>query len=334
MPADSPLYHSLEIGGRSLSGNILCAPLASYSDRAFRHISVEWGADLTITEMVSSEALYRGSDRTRGILERADNEKKYAVQIFGSSPGAAAEAVRIISSYNPELIDLNCGCPVPKILKSGSGSALLEHPDRIGEMVRAMKENAGCPVTVKLRSGLRRGEPLFMKAAEAAEKAGASMLTLHPRFQKQGYGGTADWSLIAELKKSTSLPVLGSGDLLSPEDIRSMMTETGCDGVMIARGGIGNPFIFRLTRELLVEGTVRTETDIRLKMETAFHHLELAFHYNPGRAAHEMRKHLCAYTRGLPASAQLRSELVHCEDLEEYRAVFTGYLGNRPDVGV
>jgi nifR3 family TIM-barrel protein len=324
-----PLFRPLKIGPVILPGNILSAPLAGFSDRAHRETAIRFGAACALTEMVSAEALVRGSAKTLDLARPAENEVYPAIQIFTGSPETAAGACRLLAPLKPAFVDLNCGCPVPKVLKTGGGSALMGDPEMIGRIVAAMKGVLSCPVTVKIRSGLRSDSLTWREAALAAQEAGASLVTLHPRTAKQGYSGRADWALLAGLKDLLTVPVLGSGDLFTAEDVMKMLTETGIDGVMIARGGIGNPFIYKQTEELLVSGTVTTRPTPQERMAAALEHLERAFYYDPAPlAAREMRKHLCAYTKGLPHSAPVRAALVHGTSLDEYRLIFTDWFGN------
>jgi len=322
------LHKPLRIGSAVTEGNIFAAPLAGYTDRAFRTVCTEMGADLCYTEMVSCEALVRGSDKTADLLQKAEGEKVYAVQIFTGTADTAAETVKMVSSLKPLLIDLNCGCPVPKIIKSGAGSDLMRHPDRIAEIVRAMKDNTDLPVTVKIRTGWDALSLNYLEAAEKAVKAGASLVTMHARTRKQGYGGTADWSHLKKLKESLgSVPVLGSGDLFSPESVRDMLEQTGIDGVMLARGAIGNPFLFRETIHFLKTGELLPPPTPLEKMETALRQLTLAVHYKDERTAvNEMKKQLCAYTKGLPGSHDIRNKMVHSENFETYKRIFREYL--------
>jgi nifR3 family TIM-barrel protein len=191
------ILHEIKLSSRvTLPGNIFLAPMAGFTDRSFRHICVEHGADLCFTEMVSCEALVRGNDRTINLAKPADNEQIYAVQIFSASPSSAATASKKIAELNPLFIDLNCGCPVPKIIKSGAGSALMNTPEKIGEIVKAVKGETGLPVTVKIRSGWDVSNMNFLRAAEIAQEAGAAMISLHPRTRSQGYSGKAAWEKI------------------------------------------------------------------------------------------------------------------------------------------
>lgn len=327
------LYHPLQIGSLSLNGNLFLAPMAGVTDKATRQICLEEGADFTFSEMVSSAGLVYESHKTHEILEKADKEEKIAIQLFGSDPYLIAASVKKVLEFGADLIDLNCGCPVSKVTKTGAGSALMRDPKKIGDIVSALKNETDLPVSVKLRSGWTAEEETFLEAADAAAEAGASLITLHPRSRAQGYSGKADWSLIRRLKKHVSVAVCGSGDLFSALDARKMLEETGCDAVMFARGIIGRPFLFRQTKQLLEQGITAEEPGAEQKIALAWKHIQLDQKYKKGRRAFlEVRKHLCGYTKGLPGSASLRTELMHCQSAEEYQKVLNDYLSREiPD---
>ncbi len=303
--------------------------MAGYTDAPFRSVCVESGACLCYTEMVSAEALSRESAKTMRLLVRAPNEAAIAFQIFASTPRAAAAAVRLIAPLEPVLIDLNCGCSVPKVLRTGCGAALLRSPGMIGTIVSAMRAETDIPVTIKLRSGWDSSSINFIACAEAAVTAAAALVTLHPRTRAQGFTGKARWGEIAELKRSLgeAMPVIGSGDLFAAEDCRAMIETTSCDGVMIARGCLGNPFIFTETRALL-EGRPPIETITpKRRLDTAMRHLGLlAGSVGEAKACRDMRKHFVAYTRGMVGGAALRQEVVHAASIAEYERIMEGFL--------
>jgi nifR3 family TIM-barrel protein len=324
--------------------------VAGYSDRAFRSVCIEQGADFTYTELISAEALSRnpahyGLDASgrpaaklpvsANILRRADNEERYAIQLFGANPETLYRAVLLLAPFHPQAVDINCGCPVPKVVKTGAGSALMKNPGLLGRMVesavRASREALGeVPVTVKLRSGWDAALVNCRECARIACDAGAALVALHARTRSQGYGGRADWSHIAGLAAVLPVPVAGSGDLFSPEDAERMLRETGCAAVMFARGAMGNPFIFSAVRSLLTQGFWRPADPVR-RLRTGFRQLQLlAEDLGERSACLEMRKQFCAYTKtlgaagtGLPGAAALRNRLVHAETIEQYREIFT-----------
>lgn len=320
----SGLYHPVRIAATLIPGNVFLAPMAGYTDAPFRSVCVDSGACLCFTEMVSAEALSRESAKTMRLLVRAPNEQAVAFQIFASSPRTAAAAVRLIAPLGPVLIDLNCGCSVPKVLRTGCGAALLRDPGLIGSLVAAMRAETEIPVTVKLRSGWDSSSINFTACAQAAVTAGAALVTHHPRTRAQGFSGKARWEEIGELKRSLgeTVPVFGSGDLFAAEDCRAMLQGTGCDGVMIARGCLGNPFIFAETRALLEgEPPVEAITPQR-RLDTAMRHLRLlAESVGEAKACRDMRKHFVAYTRGMVGGASLRQEVVHAGSIAEYERI-------------
>ncbi|MHC6202491.1 tRNA dihydrouridine synthase DusB [Breznakiellaceae bacterium SP9] len=335
------LYQPLSIGILHLAGNIFLAPLAGFTDRAFRSICIEEGADFTYTELVSSEALVRhpleAASETAQLLRRASNEKQYAVQLFGGDPATLAKAAALLEPFAPSAVDLNAGCPVPKVLKTGAGAALMKTPAKIGHIVEGLVKASrqylgGVPVSVKMRSGWDASSINYRECARIAVDAGAALLCLHPRTRSQGYSGTSDWSLIKDLA-DFNVPVVGSGDLFSPEDGQRMLRETGCAAIMFARGAQGNPFIFGQTRSLLTKGSFELPS-IAEKLQTGFRQLLLlAQDIGEERACREMRKQFCAYTKarsgqhGLAFGNALRNSLVHAASIDDYRILFhnSGY---------
>ena len=293
------LYRSIQIGSLKLPGNLFLGPVAGYTSRAFRSICVELGADFSYTELASSEALIRSGAKTFELIRRGENEKAYSIQLFGSDPEVMYKAALLLEPLKPEAVDINCGCPVPKVVKTGAGSALMRDPSRLGRIVeavaRASQEALGnVPVTVKIRSGWDHSSLNYAECGRIASEAGAAMVCLHPRTRAQGYGGKSDWSMIAELVSLLSIPVAGSGDLFSPEDAEAMLRETGCAALLFARGALGNPFIFRLSKDLL-EGRKSREITPKERFTTAFRHLALlAADIGEAAACREMRKAFCA----------------------------------------
>lgn len=320
------LYHGVTLGPLELSGNIFLAPVAGYSDRAFRTICIEHGAAFTYTEMVSAEALVRQNGKTEKLMSRAANETAYAVQIFGGECETMAEAARIVLEKSPcECIDINCGCPVPKIIKTGAGSALTRDPERLyavaGAVVNSVEGRV--PVTVKIRSGWDDRTFTWKEAADAALNAGVSAITMHPRTRAQGYEGKADWSILKDLVDFVGgrVPVFGSGDLFTPEDALAMLERTGCSAVMFARGAMGNPFIFTKTKQLLETGRY-DEITAEERIATGFRELALlTADTDEEQACREMRKRFCAYTKGIRGGAEMRLKLVHAATAAEYHEI-------------
>lgn len=332
------LYHSVKIGDLFIEGNLFLAPVAGWSDRAFRSLCAEEGADFSYTEMVSAEALTRGSEKTQNLMKRAQNEKKYAVQIFGGKPETMADAAKIVlSETNADLIDINCGCPVPKIVKTGAGSALTREPDKlfkiVDSVVKAAKDSKRkVPVTVKIRSGWDSEHLTYKEAARAAIDAGADAITIHARTKAQGYEGKSDWKILQELVflveswTSGRVPVFGSGDAFSPQDAARMLSETKCAAVMFARGAMGNPFIFSRTKHFLLTGEdleISTESRIKAGFKEL---LILAEDLGEERACRESRKRFCAYTKGIDGGAALRKAIVSANRIKDFRDVFAQWI--------
>jgi len=339
------LYRPVKIGSLELEGNLFIAPLAGYTDRGFRSICIEQGANFGFTELVSAEALYRKPEHyglvkggrslptSAALVSRAPNEKHYAVQLFAGEPEAIYKAALLLAPLRPDIVDINAGCPVPKVVKNGAGSALMKDPARLGKVVeaavRASSEALGnVPVTIKIRSGWDSDSINYIECALIAVEAGAAMVSLHPRTRSQNYGGTSDWSCIANLTSRLSIPVTGSGDLYTPQDAERMLKETGCAAVMFARGVMGNPFIFSATKSFLETGTW-DPVSFSERIKTAFRHLELmAADIGERSACLEMRKHFCSYTKGIPGGAAVRERAVHAQTLSEYRQLVDDFASN------
>ncbi|MCL2190543.1 MAG: tRNA dihydrouridine synthase DusB [Treponema sp.] len=331
------LYRPVKIGGLELGGNLFVAPVAGYSNPSFRSLCVERGASFSFTELVSAESLYRnpahyglaggeGVASSVSIVSRARNEKRYAVQLFAGNPEAIYRAALLLAPLRPDAVDINSGCPVPKVVKNNAGSALMKDPATMGRVVeaavRASREAlGGVPVTIKMRSGWDFGSINYAECARVAVEAGASMVSLHPRTRSQGYGGKSDWTHIADLASRLSVPVTGSGDLYAPEDAERMLRETGCAAVMFARGAMGNPFVFSATRSLLETGEWE-QAPFAERMATAFRHLELlAADIGERPACLEMRKQFCAYTKGMQGAAAVRERAVRAQTIDDYRKI-------------
>ncbi|MDR2797489.1 MAG: tRNA dihydrouridine synthase DusB [Treponema sp.] len=316
-------YHPVVIGSLHVPGNLFLAPVAGYTDRAFRALCVEQGADFTCTELISAEALIRNGVKAEPLIRRADTEERYAIQLFGADPQVMYQATALLAPYHPEVVDINCGCPVPKVVKTGAGSALMRQPALLGRIVEAVVRASrdhlqSVPVTVKMRSGWDRASINYYLCARIAVEAGAALVSLHARTRAQGYTGKSDWSHISDLVSRLAVPVAGSGDLFSPEDAEAMLRETGCAGVLFARGALGNPFIFCTARSLLLTGSY-TPPEATERLQIGLRHLHLlARDWGEKTACLEMRKHFCAYTKGIPGGALLRNKLVHAETIAEY----------------
>lgn len=317
------LYHPVTIGSTTLGGNVFLAPLAGYTDIPFRTLCIEAGADFTFTEMVSAEGLAREGEKTLALMDRAPNEKQYAVQLFMGNTDSLKEALSQLQPYHPEVIDINCGCPVPKVTKTGAGSAMMKQPKLITEVVRTITEETDIPVSVKFRTGWDAQSENFLEFAQAALDGGASALTLHARTRSQGYAPFADWSKLTELKQYTlqhnyQVPVFGSGDLFKAEDTKRMLEETGIDGVMFARGAIGNPFIFSQAKAIL-QGKELEPITVEMRRLAILRHLDLMIDtFGETTACTLMRKHTCSYLKGIPNTSTIKQAVVHASRREQY----------------
>ncbi|MCL2609890.1 MAG: tRNA dihydrouridine synthase DusB [Treponema sp.] len=335
------LYRPLRIGPLKLSGNLLLAPVAGYSNRSFRRLCIEQGANLGFTELISAESLYRNPESyglgpspaaskvrpdLASLVARASNERQYAVQLFSGCPESVYRAAAMLAPLAPEVLDINAGCPVPKVVKHNGGSALMKEPDLLARVVeaavRASRDFLGSvPVTIKIRSGWDSSSLNYPECGRLAVEAGAAMVSLHPRTRSQGYSGRGDWSLIADLASRLPVPVTGSGDLNGPEDAARMLAETGCAAVMFARGAMGNPTIFAATRSFLETGTWQEPEPIgRFRMALA--HLRLlAEDLGERSACLEMRKQFPAYIKGVPKAAAIRARAVRACTFGEFESL-------------
>ena len=304
---------------------LILAPLAGYTDKAMRDIALSMGADITVTEMVSAEGLARDGEKTKELLERADGEKRLVVQLFGPDKDPFYRCIPNLLKYNPTWIDINCGCPVSKVVKTGAGSALMKDKKKIREIVETLVTETKLPVSVKFRLGWDSCSINYLEFAEEALKGGAFSLTLHARTRAQGYEGKADRSAFRALSKEFGKEAVlyASGDIFTPEDAIECMNEYGMDGVMFARGAIGNPFIFRETREYLEKGSY-TLPSISERIETAMLHFEkMKNYYGENIAGREMRKHAMAYIKGVSGASRCKKALTSAMTEEEYRDAFS-----------
>lgn len=300
---------------------LVLAPLAGYTDKAFRHICIENGADLTVTEMVSAEGLARDSDKTKELLEKADNEKRLVVQLFAPDEDPIRRCIPNLLAYNPDAIDINAGCPVPKVVKNGAGSALMKEPDKITKIVRVLREETGLPISVKFRLGWDNSSINYIEFAEKALEGGATALTLHARTRAQLYSGIADKAAFKNLSrhfKSDGIMLYASGDIFTPEDVLFAITECNMDGVMLARGAIGNPFIFNESRNLIENGHYDKPTPVE-RLDMAIRHFDLMCrYYGEALAGREMRKHVMSYIKGMEGSSKAKAKLTKATAREDY----------------
>ena len=314
----SHLLKPLTIGKVILQNNLILAPMAGVTDLPFRLLCSEQGAGLAGMEMVSAKAIWYGNKNTESLLEIHPKEGPVSLQLFGSDPKIVSEMAKRIEERPFAILDLNMGCPVPKVVNNGEGSALMRNPKLAGEIIAATVKAIEKPVTVKIRKGFDEAHINAVEMAKIAEEAGAAAIAVHGRTREQYYSGEADWEIIAKVKEAVSIPVIGNGDVTDGESARRLLQETGCDGVMIGRAARGNPWLFRQIAAWLEDGTVLLEPSPAEKKEMILRHtrlqLEIKGEYTGVR---EMRKHFSWYTAGMPGSARLRQSINLAEHFAE-----------------
>ena len=308
----------LKIGNVELDSPVALAPMAGVTDLPFRILCREQGCGLMCTEMVSAKALLYKNRNTKPLLETKPEERPVAVQLFGSDPEIMSEMALMLEEGPYDIIDVNMGCPVPKIVNNGEGSALMKNPKLAGEILSAMTRKLKKPVTVKFRKGFNDESVNAVEFAKMAEQSGAAAVAVHGRTREQFYSGKADWDIIRQVKEAVSIPVIGNGDIFTPRDAGRMMEETGCDGVMVARGAKGNPWIFSRIDHYLKTGEVLPKQGPEEVKQMILRHAELLVAFKGEYTAmREMRKHVSWYTAGYPHSAALRNEINLVETMEE-----------------
>lgn len=301
------------------------APMASVADRAFREICREFGACMVTGELVSAKGISYQSTKSEELLMVHDSERPMAAQLFGDDPKIMAYAAKKAMEYHPDFIDINMGCPVPKVVNNNSGSALMKDPALAGQIVCAVAEAVSVPVTVKIRKGWDDSSINAVEIAQIAEQNGAKAITVHGRTKVQMYTGKADWSIIREVKQSVSVPVIGNGDVVSAESAKAMYDETGCDLIMVGRGSYGNPWLFSQIEAYLERGDLLPLPSLQERMEVMYRHAERICRYKgEPHGMREARKHAAWYVKGLHGAAQLRrmcGSLKTLDDLKEVIAV-------------
>jgi len=299
----------LKIGMLQLANPLLLAPLSGISDLPFRLLAKEQGCALVCTEMVSAEGLVRNRKKSEKLLRSTPEERPLAVQIFGARPQAMADGAKIIEEAGADVLDINMGCPVRKVVKGGSGAALLKDLSRAREVLQAVRKAVGLPLTVKIRAGWDEKDRSVLEVARLAEDCGVNALTVHGRTRSQGYGVKADWQVIARVKEHLGIPVIGNGDLLSPQSVADFLADTGCAGAMIGRGALGNPWIFRQALAML-RGEIPHPPALEERETIILRHLRMVVEmYGEAQGLKEFRKHIIWYTRGLRDNAYFRSRL-------------------------
>ena len=308
----------LKIGNVELENNLILAPMAGVTDLPFRLLCKEQGCGLMYTEMVSAKAILYKNRNTGPLMEVRPEEEPVALQLFGSDPEIVSDIAAQVEDGPYAFIDINMGCPVPKIVNNGEGSALMKNPKLVEKILTALVKKVKKPVTVKFRKGFDDDHINAVEIARIAESCGVSAVAVHGRTRAQFYSGKADWDIIRQVKEAVKIPVIGNGDIFTPEDAKRMLYETGCDGLMIARGAKGNPWIFSRTLHYLETGELLGPPDKELK-ETILRHAQLQIQFKGEYLGLcEMRKHLSWYTVGLPHSSSLRNDVNQTETWEDF----------------
>ena len=318
-----------KIGNIEIKNQVVLAPMAGISNTSYRTIIKEMGAGLIYAEMVSDKAIMFDNDRTIELLKMRESERPIAQQIFGSDEDSfVIAAKKIVELMHPDILDINMGCPVPKIaLKSQAGASLLKDPDKIEKIVRSVVNAVDIPVTVKIRSGWDSNTINCVEVAKRIENAGASAITLHARTRAQGYSGSADWSLIKKVKEAVSIPVIGNGDIKTCYDAKKMLEETGCDAVMIGRGVLGNPWLIKECVDYLEDGTLPQRVSAKEKMQMLKRHFELLCKDKDEKLALlEIRTHALWYIKGLPGSASIKNQICQTKNSTELFNILNNYI--------
>lgn len=307
----------MKIGSLVLENPLVLAPMAGITQLPFRRLAREAGCALVVTEMVSANGLVHGTKKTTDLLRSHHSERPLSAQIFGADPAVMKEAAQIVQSVGADLLDVNLGCSVRRVIRQGAGVALMREPERLEAVLTAIRSAIDLPMTVKMRSGWEPSGNQAIRAAQIAEYCGVDAVAIHPRTAVQGFSGMADWPLIARLKDSVSVPVMGNGDINEPNDVLRMQRETGCDAVMIGRASIGNPWIFAQALDL-INSTTHREPDIPERLHTVLRYIEYSVnHFGETRAVPIMRSRLGWFTKGLPHSSRFRAAITRLKTRQD-----------------
>lgn len=318
-----------KIGNIELKNNVVLAPMAGVCNSAFRKIIKQMGCGLIYAEMVSDKAISYDNQKTIDMLYMEEEERPIAQQIFGSDVDSFVKAAKKLEeTMHPDIIDINMGCPVPKVaVRAQAGSALLKDPEKIYEIVKAVKESVNVPVTVKIRSGWDKNSINAVEVAKTCEKAGASAIAVHPRTRSQGYSGKADWNIIKEVKQNVNIPVIGNGDIKTVDDAIKMIKETNCDAIMIGRGVLGNPYLIKQIVTYFKTGEKLSDQTPKEKMQTCLKHFNYLLEIKPEKVATlEMRTHAAWYLKGLFNATYVKEKLYKLKTKEEFIKTINDYI--------
>ena len=312
----------MKIGNVQIDGKVVLAPMAGVADRAFRELCVDYGASYVVSEMISSKGVSMGDRKSKDLAFISEKERPAAIQIFGSDPVVMAQSVEQVMQFKPEIIDINMGCPAPKIAGNGGGASLAKNPQLAEDIVKAVVGASPVPVTVKIRMGWDENSINAVEMAQRAENAGASAITIHGRTKKQMYSPPVDRNIIAEVKRSVSIPVIGNGDIIDEQSAAIMLEETNCDLIMVGRGALGRPWVFSQINAYLEHGRVIPEPPVTEKMRVMLKHIETLCEYKGDYIGmREARKHAGWYTKGLHGATKYRQELGTIESMEQLREI-------------
>lgn len=319
----------MRIGNVTTENNVFLAPMAGVSDSSFRRICRRYGAGMVYSEMISAKGLYYNDKKTAELMHITDEERPCAIQIFGSDADIMAEVIPKVMEAKPDIIDINMGCPMPKIVNNGDGSALLCAPEKIGEIVRKVSNVSPVPVTVKIRKGWDKNSVNAVETAKIIEANGAAAVTVHGRTRDEFYGGVADWDIIKAVKDTVSIPVIGNGDIKTAQDAKRMFDYTNCDAIMIGRGSEGNPFIFRQINEYLETGEVTFNPTPHDRLLQMTEHLKMLVETKgENRGVKEARKHIAWYIKGLKGASRLKGEIFKISDFATIHHCLTEYINH------